>query len=110
MRGFIYTQRRQYDLVGTYVPLFGLNSIFQKLPLFGPLLGGRNGEGLIGVTFAIRGSLDNPNFQINPASLLVPGAFRELFEYRAHELPQQTTATRKPAATRRKGRGVDAAV
>jgi hypothetical protein len=87
MRGFIYTDRRQYDLVGTYVPLFGLNSVFQKLPLFGPLLGGRDGEGLIGVTFAIRGSLDNPNFQINPASLLVPGAFRALFEYRAQGLP-----------------------
>ena len=95
MRGFIYTNRRQYDLAGTYVPLFGLNSVFQKLPLFGPLLGGREGEGLIGVTFAVRGSLDKPDFQINPASMLVPGAFRGLFEYRAHELPQ--TAVPKPA-------------
>jgi len=92
MRGFIYTQRRQYDLVGTYVPLFGLNSIFQKLPILGPILGGREGEGLIGVTFAIRGSLDNPNFQINPASIFLPGAFRELFEYRAKELPEQPAA------------------
>ncbi|HVW91081.1 MAG TPA: AsmA-like C-terminal domain-containing protein, partial [Devosia sp.] len=73
MHGFIYTDRRQYDLVGTYVPLFGLNNIFQKLPIFGPLIGGREGEGLIGVTFAVRGSLDKPTFQINPASLLVPG-------------------------------------
>jgi hypothetical protein len=89
MRGFIYTQQRQYDLVGTYVPLFGLNSIFQKLPIFGPLLGGREGEGLIGVTFAIRGSLDHPNFQINPASILLPGAFRELFEYRAKGQPAE---------------------
>lgn len=88
MHGFIYTDRRQYDLVGTYVPLFGLNSVFQKLPIFGPILGGREGEGLIGVTFAVRGSLDKPDFQINPASMLVPGAFRGLFEYRAHELPR----------------------
>jgi hypothetical protein len=89
MRGFIYTDKRQYDLAGTYVPLFGLNSVFQKLPLFGPLLGGRDGEGLIGVTFAVRGPLDKPDFKINPASLLVPGAFRSLFEYRAKELPRQ---------------------
>jgi hypothetical protein len=94
MHGFIYTDRRQYDLAGTYVPFFGLNSVFQKLPLFGPLLGGREGEGLIGVTFAIRGSLDKPNFQINPASMLVPGAFRALFEYRAKALPEPA----KPAA------------
>lgn len=86
-RGFIYTDRRQYDLNGTYVPLFGLNNAFQKIPLLGPLLGGRDGEGLVGVTFAIRGPLDNPQFAINPLSILLPGAFRELFEFRARELP-----------------------
>ncbi len=87
LRGFIYTDRRQYDLSGTYVPLFGLNSAFQKIPLLGPLLGGRDGEGLVGVTFAVQGALDNPQFRINPLSALVPGAFRELFEFRAQEQP-----------------------
>jgi hypothetical protein len=99
MHGFIYTNPRQYDLVGTYVPLFGLNSVFQKLPLFGPILGGRNGEGLIGVTFAIRGSLDKPTFQINPASLLVPGAFRGLFEFRARGTPGDNAPIRSPSPT-----------
>ncbi|PXA98900.1 hypothetical protein DMC47_05985 [Nostoc sp. 3335mG] len=89
LRGFIYTDARQYDLTGTYVPLFGLNNAFQQIPLLGPLLGGRDGEGLVGVTFAVRGPLDNPQFQINPLSLLVPGAFRELFEFRAKAAPQQ---------------------
>jgi hypothetical protein len=87
MRGFIYTTSRQYDLTGTYVPLFGINSVFQKIPLLGPLLGGRDGEGLVGVTFAVQGSLDKPEFKINPLSALVPGVFRELFEFRAKELP-----------------------
>ena len=87
MRGFIYTNQRQYDLVGTYVPLFGLNNAFQQIPILGPLLGGREGEGLVGVTFAVQGPLDNPQFRINPLSILVPGAFRELFEFRAKEQP-----------------------
>lgn len=87
MRGFIYTNQRQYDLTGTYVPLFGLNNAFQQIPLLGPLLGGRDGEGLVGVTFAVQGPLDNPVFKINPLSILVPGAFRELFEFRAKEQP-----------------------
>ena len=87
MRGFIYTSQRQYDLVGTYVPLFGLNNAFQQIPILGPLLGGREGEGLVGVTFAVQGPLDNPQFRINPLSILVPGAFRELFEFRAKEQP-----------------------
>ncbi|SFV31621.1 AsmA-like C-terminal region [Devosia crocina] len=89
MRGYIYTGSRQYDLTGTYVPLFGLNNAFQQIPLLGPILGGRDGEGLVGVTFAVRGPLDDPQFQINPLSLLVPGAFRELFEFRAREAPAQ---------------------
>lgn len=88
MKGFIYTNQRQYDLTGTYVPLFGLNNAFQKIPLLGPLLGGRNGEGLFGVTFAVKGPLDKPDFKINPLSVLVPGVFRELFEFRAKEQPR----------------------
>ncbi|SMQ64013.1 AsmA-like C-terminal region [Devosia lucknowensis] len=87
MRGFIYTDQRRYDLTGTYVPLFGLNNIFQQLPVLGPLLGGRNGEGLVGVTFAVRGPLDQPQFLVNPLSILAPGFLRELFEFRARELP-----------------------
>lgn len=89
MRGFIYTNQRQYDLTGTYVPLFGLNNAFQQIPLLGPLLGGRDGEGLLGVTFAVQGALDDPQFRINPLSVLVPGAFRELFEFQAKERPPQ---------------------
>ena len=84
-RGFIYTDKRQYDIAGTYVPLFGLNNAFAKL--LGPFAGRKN-EGLFGVTFAIRGPLDKPEFKINPMSALVPGAFRRMFEYRAKEIPR----------------------
>jgi hypothetical protein len=87
MRGFIYTDRRQWDLTGTYVPLFGLNNVFQQLPIIGEFLGGREGEGLVGVTFAVNGALDSPNFVINPLSVLAPGFLREFFEFRSRELP-----------------------
>jgi hypothetical protein len=83
-RGFIYTDSRQYDITGTYVPMFGLNNVMGRL--LGPFAG-RDGEGLFGVTFAIRGPLDKPDFRINPLSALAPGAFRRMFEYRAREIP-----------------------
>ncbi|WP_417581758.1 hypothetical protein [Pelagibacterium sp.] len=83
IRGNILTEAGQYDLTGTYVPLFGLNNFFQQIPLLGPIFGGREGEGLIGVTFAVRGALDEPDLLINPASILAPGVFRTLFEYRS---------------------------
>ncbi|TDQ66424.1 AsmA-like protein [Maritalea mobilis] len=92
LRGNIYTGSRQYDLVGTYIPLFGLNNIFQKLPLLGAILGGRDGEGLIGVTFAVRGPLDDPQFSINPASILAPGVFRQIFEFKAKGDPEAERA------------------
>ncbi len=79
--GFIYTDKKQYDLVGTFVPMFGINNAFGKL--FG---GGDNG--MWGITFAVRGPLDKPEFKVNPLSLLAPGAFRSLFEYRAKEAPR----------------------
>ncbi len=83
VRGNILTRAGQYDLAGTYVPLFGLNNIFQQLPILGPIFGGREGEGLIGVTFAVRGPLSAPEILVNPVSILAPGVFRTLFEYRA---------------------------
>ena len=79
--GFIYTDSKQYDIVGTFVPMFGINNAFGKL--FG---GGDNG--MWGITFAVRGPLDKPDFKVNPLSLLAPGAFRSLFEYRAREAPR----------------------
>ncbi len=84
-KGFIYSDSKQYDLVGTFIPMFGINNGLGKL--FGPLGGGSSG-GLFGITFAVRGPLDKPDFKVNPMSALVPGAFRSLFEYRAKEQPR----------------------
>lgn len=88
LKGFIYTESGQYDLTGTYVPLFGLSQAIQRVPLLGALLAGNEGEGVFGVTFAVRGPLDNPVFQANPLSMLAVGPFRRIFEYRARELPR----------------------
>tara|TARA_R100000365_G_scaffold3160_1_gene9928 strand:- start:1204 stop:4626 length:3423 start_codon:yes stop_codon:yes gene_type:complete len=88
IRGNIMTDAGQYDLAGTYVPLFGLNNFFQQIPVLGPIFGGREGEGLLGVTFAVRGPLDQPDLLINPVSILAPGVFRTLFEYRSANQPQ----------------------
>ncbi|MEX0627753.1 MAG: hypothetical protein WD230_03880, partial [Cucumibacter sp.] len=33
VRGNIYTKERRYDLVGTYVPFFGINNMFRQLPV-----------------------------------------------------------------------------
>jgi hypothetical protein len=79
--GSIDRKAERVDISGTYLPIFVLNNMFAKLPLVGPILGGRSGEGLVGVTFALRGSMNSPTLLVNPASIAAPGMFRHLFEF-----------------------------
>ncbi len=81
MRGTVDFKAQTVDLGGTYVPLYGLNSAFRAIPILGPVLGGRQGEGLVGITFAIKGSLDDPSVLVNPMSVMTPGIFRQIFEF-----------------------------
>ena len=88
LKGYIYTDAGQYDLTGTYVPMFGFSRAIQKLPLIGLLIAGSEGDGVFGITFAVRGPLEQPEFKANPLSVLAIGPFRRIFEYRAKELPR----------------------
>lgn len=67
---------------GTYVPAYGLNNLFSKLPVIGALLGGGPNEGLLGVTFEIVGPLSGPRLTVNPLSAVAPGFLRKMFEFR----------------------------
>jgi hypothetical protein len=72
--------RNTASLSGTFVPLYGLNNAFSKVPLFGPLLGGGTNEGLLGVNFHVSGSLSQPDLAVNPLSAITPGFLRRLFD------------------------------
>lgn len=80
MRGRIDFHKEVMDLGGTYVPLFGLNAIPGEIPILGEILVGREGEGLIGVTFAVQGPIAGPEVLVNPVSVAAPGIFRQIFE------------------------------
>lgn len=81
MRGRVNFSQDTVDLGGTYVPLYGLNSALGQIPLLGNLLVGRQGEGIVGITFAIKGSLSDPAVLVNPMSVVAPGIFRQIFEF-----------------------------
>ena len=67
---------------GTFVPAYGLNNMFSKLPVIGLFLGGGPNEGLLGVTFEIVGPMTGPTLRINPISAVAPGFLRKIFEFR----------------------------
>jgi hypothetical protein len=81
MRGTVDFKARTVDLGGTYVPLYGLNSALGLIPILGRVLVGRQGEGVVGITFAIKGNLENPQVLVNPMSVMTPGIFRQIFEF-----------------------------
>jgi hypothetical protein len=68
------------DLGGTYVPLQGLNSAIGFLPGIGPLLAGPRGEGVLGMTYAIKGPMARPQVLVNPLSMALPGILREMMQ------------------------------
>jgi len=72
--------KRQMQVAGTYIPLQGLSAVVGAIPGIGNLLAGQRGEGIIGINFEIRGSMQQPQVLINPLSAVTPGIFREVFK------------------------------
>ncbi len=82
LNGSMNLKESRLRLNGVYVPAYGLNNAFSRIPIFGTIVGGRRNQGLLGVTFRVSGSLDSPLLTVNPISAIAPGIFRRIFEYR----------------------------
>jgi len=81
-QGTLYDRNNNMDMTGTFMPIYGLNRIFGELPIVGALLGNGRDRGLIGVTFRLRGNANKPELSVNPLSVIAPGIFRSIFEFR----------------------------
>ena len=81
-QGTLYDRDNNMDVTGTFMPAYGLNRIFGELPVIGALLGNGRDRGLIGVTYRLRGKAGKPDLDINPLSVIAPGIFRSIFEFR----------------------------
>lgn len=71
------------NIAGTLVPIYGINSILEGIPVIGDLLMGREGEGILGVTYAVRGGGNELNITVNPLAAVAPGILRRIFEFDA---------------------------
>jgi hypothetical protein len=71
---------KQMDMQGVLSPFYFVNALGR---LFSP----RDGEGLIGFNFTLKGPYDGPDVALNPLSILTPGAFREIFRRPPPEVP-----------------------
>ncbi len=78
-----------YDLVNERIDMQGVLSPFYFVNALGRLFSPRDGEGLIGFNFTLKGPYDGPDVTLNPLSILTPGAFREIFRRPPPKVPEE---------------------
>jgi len=81
-QGTLFDGNGNMAITGTFMPAYGLNRIFGEIPLLGQILGNGRDRGLIGITFRLAGKTSEPKLEVNPLSVVAPGIFRSIFEYR----------------------------
>ncbi len=66
------------NLSGTIVPFSLINRMLEAIPLVGDLITGGDGQGILALSYTIKGALSDPRVNVNPVSLLTPGFVRNL--------------------------------
>lgn len=78
--GYYDMKGGQIDMQGVLSPLFIVNALGR---VFSP----RDGEGLVGFNFTLKGAAESPDVGVNPLSILTPGVLREVFRRAPPETP-----------------------
>ena len=77
--------RDDVRLRGTFIPAYALNNFLARVPLVGRIIGGGQNEGVFGMTYEVTGPQGNATLRVMPMSMLAPGIFRKIFEFRGPE-------------------------
>jgi hypothetical protein len=71
--------RNRIALKGTVVPVDTLNRILAAIPVIGDIVTGGDRGGLLGWTYSVGGTPEDPRVSVNPLSVFAPGFLRNLF-------------------------------
>ena len=102
--GMIRRSDGAMDIGGVIIPAYALNAAFGKIPVLGALLTGGRGEGVFGMTYALKGTMDRPKFLVNPLSAVAPGVFRQLFHMGGQNVNPDGTPRRRQQETPKRRR------
>ena len=75
-KGYIDLNGDSMNLAGVLVPAYTLNKFINAIPLLGKLITGGEGSGIIAANYRISGTINNPDINVNPLSVLAPGIIR----------------------------------
>ena len=85
LNGTIDQANGDLNLRGVLSPAYGVTGALSNVPLLGEILSGGRGEGIVAMTFTLKGKSENPDLSVNPLSLLTPGFLRNVFEGEENE-------------------------
>ena len=80
--GTVYDQTNRMNISGTFMPAFAINRAVSAIPIIGQLLGNARDSALIGITYRLKGPMSQPTLDLNPISLVTPGIFNRIFEFK----------------------------
>ncbi|MEM9012195.1 MAG: AsmA-like C-terminal region-containing protein [Pseudomonadota bacterium] len=76
MEGDYVPGEARMNMRGVVSPAYLLNGILSGVPVLGDILTRREGEGIFGFTYSLRGPTEAPRVRVNPLSILAPGVLR----------------------------------
>ena len=80
--GTIYDENDLTNVRGTFMPAYGISKVVSAIPIIGSIFSNGRDGALIGITYRLKGKMDSPDLSINPLSLVTPGIFNKIFEFR----------------------------
>lgn len=79
-QGTYLLDREEICLAGAVTPAYVLNAFLSNIPVLGWILTGGEGRGLFAINYAVRGPIDAPKGEIEPATAITPGFLRRMME------------------------------
>lgn len=81
LNGSIDRKKKSLNLSGQISPLHLISGLIQKIPIFGKLLIGNEGEGIVAVEYSMTGNQDNPDVSSNPLTIFKPRLFERTIDF-----------------------------
>ena len=87
--GDVNIQKELYDINGTFIPAYTINTLLTDLPIVGDIISAGSPEGgLIAANFSIKSKDEKTEFSFNPISVLVPNIIKNFLENEKNETIQ----------------------
>ena len=81
IKGDIDRKNKKINLDGQVSPLHLISGIIQKIPFFGKILIGNEGEGILAVEYSMSGDQENPDVSSNPLTIFKPRLFQRTVDF-----------------------------